>query len=140
VTHVLASLGLVALDLGDVPRAEALFAESLTIGGVGSARWLIALNLEGMAGTAVLRGQPERAARLFGAAAALRKAAGAPVWPAVLPLHRRHMEAARQAMAEERFNDAWADGYAAPLTQIIALALEQSLVKHERQSDRSSQK
>lgn len=70
------SLGLVASKTGDYPAARAaldealgLFAEARDISG-------IALLLLDFSGLALLQGEPERAARLAGGAAALQKSGG----------------------------------------------------------------
>jgi tetratricopeptide (TPR) repeat protein len=63
-------LGQLAIDLGDLVRANALLAESLIVArDWGKAGWGVAPVLVNLAELAVAEGQPERALRLAGAAA-----------------------------------------------------------------------
>jgi predicted ATPase/class 3 adenylate cyclase len=83
-------------------------------------------SLEALAGAAYASGQPERMARLFGAAEALRETLHNPLQPAdqvgyeVIP-------AARAALGEAAFRAAWAEGQAMSLDQAIELALNEAL-------------
>jgi hypothetical protein len=77
-----------------------------------------------MAGVAVHRGQPERAARLFGAAARLRTAIGAPLAPAFRPAYDQHVAAAKTALGEERSALLWEEGRVMTLSQALAFALD----------------
>jgi non-specific serine/threonine protein kinase len=118
----LVGLGYTARDRGDTARAGALFVEGLApFTGLGDRR-IIALALDGVAGLAVAWGQPERGARLFGAATALREASGLPVEPAFRAAHGRDVAAARTALGEDAFAAGWAAGAALPLTVAVAEA------------------
>lgn len=119
---VLTNLAKVARIRGDYPKATALLVESLR------ARWEfgdkmgIAGCLRGLARIATLTNQLERAARLFGAAAALREAAGA----ASLRHHLRHDQAValvRAGLGDASFGEAWAAGRTMPLQQAVAEAM-----------------
>ena len=79
--------------------------------------------LDGVAGVAAARGQAERAARLHGAAAALREQLGATVVPWEHPAHERDLAAVRAALEPEAFAAAWAAGAALPLEAAVAEAL-----------------
>jgi hypothetical protein len=68
--------------------------------------------------------QPERAARLFGAADLLREDTGTPVEATDRTGRERAMAAARAALGEEVFAATWSEGQALPLDAAIALALE----------------
>ena len=118
----LVRLGYAARDRGDDARAMALFAEGLALFTELGDRRIIALALDGVAGLAVAWGQPEHAARLFGAAAALREASGLPVDPAFRAAHGRDVAAARTALGEDAFAAGWATGAALPLPVAIAEA------------------
>jgi non-specific serine/threonine protein kinase len=87
-------------------------------------RRLIALALAGMARLAADRGQPERAARLVGAVAALREAGGLPVEPIYHEVHERTEAIARTALGEEAFAAAWDAGRTLRLGAAIAEAGE----------------
>ena len=118
----LVRLGYAARDRGDDARAVALFAEGLALFTELGDRRIIALALDGVAGLAIAWGQPERAARLFGAAAALREASGLPVEPAFRAAHGRDVAAARAALGEDAFAAGWATGAALPLPVAVAEA------------------
>ncbi|MGK5552559.1 AfsR/SARP family transcriptional regulator [Actinomadura kijaniata] len=80
--HSLAELGFVAEQRGDAATARARFTESLEIARrTGDAR-AAAFAQEGLAGVAVLEGDPAEAARLLAAAEAARVSVGAPLPPA----------------------------------------------------------
>ena len=72
---------------------------------------------------AAARGQAERAARLHGAAAALREQLGATVVPWEHPARERDLAAARAALEPAAFEAAWAAGAALPLEAAVAEAL-----------------
>ena len=67
--------------------------------------------------------QPERAARLFGAAEGLREVMGAPLPPADRAGRDRSVAAVRSALGEEAFAAAWAEGRAMSLEAAVAFAL-----------------
>ena len=75
-------LGLIELAKGDLDSAQQTLAESLRLVHTTGEPWHIAERLEALAGLWVARDQAERAARLLGAAAALREKGGFPLPPA----------------------------------------------------------
>jgi hypothetical protein len=85
-----------------------------------------AVVLERLAVVAGVWGQTERAARLFGAAIALREAIDAPLWPIERIDYDRHVAAARSSLGEEPFAAAWAEGRTMRLEDAIALALDEA--------------
>jgi hypothetical protein len=89
----------------------------------GPALCFVLLALEGAAGVAGAHGQPERAARLFGATDAVRTALGVPVRPVDRPRYDRDVSAVRTALGPDAFAAAWAAGRALPLEQAITEAL-----------------
>jgi DNA-binding CsgD family transcriptional regulator/tetratricopeptide (TPR) repeat protein len=105
----LANLGRVARDRGNYAEAAAFYAEGLTLHWDDSDSGRIAACLNGLGIVAALAGQAERAARLCGAAEALREAIGAPV-----PRHRGQYERAiaisRESLGESVFAATWAAG------------------------------
>jgi len=117
----LRGLGRAALMQGDDARALALLAESLSsfrerqelfgIGGV----------LAAIAGVWGARGQPLRAARLFGASEALRRTSAAPMGAAVE--YARDIAHVRAQLDEATFAAAWQAGKALTLEQASAEAL-----------------
>ncbi|MGI8550107.1 MAG: tetratricopeptide repeat protein [Dehalococcoidia bacterium] len=112
------------LHLGNIERAAALSRESLQLAQHLHDDRVLAWCLEGAAELASARHQPECAARLHGAATALRDLIGA-----VLPSARRADSEAlrkrlRAALGEARFSRAWTIGRALPLEQAIAVAMQ----------------
>ena len=72
----LLSLGKAARALGEFPRGAATYREAVALFAEHGDRGKVASCLEGLAHLAALDGEPERAARLFGAAEALYETAG----------------------------------------------------------------
>ena len=130
----MASRGLayVALQRGQVERAAALGLESLLIHRERRDAWGLAASLAVSAALAVVRGQAERAARLYGAAAA-QLATTARLAGNVHGRHRYPHDQAEQEryiailhtqLDEATFNAAWEAGRTLTLEQAIELALE----------------
>jgi non-specific serine/threonine protein kinase len=119
----LASLARIARARGDYAGAAALYAESLTL------RWErvgdkmgIAGSLRGLASIAALTGHAERAARLYGAAEALRESVGASV-PRQHALSARALAKAKADLGEPAFAASWLAGRTMPLAEAVAEAL-----------------
>jgi predicted ATPase/DNA-binding CsgD family transcriptional regulator len=110
--------GYAAGDLGDLKLAGTLFTEGLTILAEISDRRLIALALDGIAGLAA-SGRTELATRLFGAAAAMRRASGLPVDPACRTIHDRDLAAARERLGESVFAGIMEAGGKLPLADAV---------------------
>jgi predicted ATPase/DNA-binding CsgD family transcriptional regulator len=105
----LRELAAIAAARGEPAEAAALLGESLTTLGDEGDRMGIAAVFEA---TAHLVGPawPDEAARLLGAAAALREALGAPLRVSERGEHARRVEAVRHALNPERFATFWAEG------------------------------
>ena len=119
----LANRSRVARDRGDYVQAAALYAEALTLHWDDGDRGRTARCLNGLGVIAALAQQGERAARLCGAAEALREAIGAPI-PRYRGHHERAIGLARAALGEQAFAAAWAAGRALPLANAVAEALD----------------
>jgi tetratricopeptide (TPR) repeat protein len=85
-----------------------------------------AWGLIGMARVCLARGRPARAARLLGAGEALWAMGTAPRWPNERDDFERLVSTARSQLNEAAFADAWAEGQAMPIQQIIAEALQEA--------------
>jgi non-specific serine/threonine protein kinase len=85
--------------------------------------WATPASLENLADSAGATGQAERAARLYGIAAALRERYGVPMQPVYLPEHEREMAIVRSALGDEAFAASFAAGHDLPTEQAIAEAL-----------------
>ena len=124
-----AALALTLHSIADLERtsgayatALTFYAESLTINVRVGDRWTAIQALEDVAWLAALQGEPERALRLAGAAAATRAAMGTPLPPGDQTRLDAALAPARQALAE-RAAPLWAEGQALSFEQAVALAL-----------------
>jgi non-specific serine/threonine protein kinase len=123
VGYALRGLGHLARVQGDYGRATGLLKESLGILAQLKDRRCTPLCVEGLACVASELGQVERAARLFGAAEALREAIGVTLLPAERADHDRAAASARAVAAEATFAAAWAEGRTMTLEQAAEYAV-----------------
>ena len=107
------------LFCGDCEQAQQLYMESLTM---SKEAVHCAYCLEGFSGIASAKKQPERAARLLGAAGALRDTAHRPRIDSE-DYYRHILNMTRAQLDEPAFNAAWAEGRAMTLEQALAYAL-----------------
>jgi tetratricopeptide (TPR) repeat protein len=119
----LVNLGFVAFAQGDIDAARQFFEESLALSRELGIKALVASCLEGLAGVDAVRGDPERAARLLGAAEALRTAIHQPIEPADRADYERFVAAARSRLDEASFKAAWEAGAHLSLEEATELAL-----------------
>ncbi|HEY3111456.1 MAG TPA: tetratricopeptide repeat protein [Chloroflexota bacterium] len=120
VGFALNNLGLVAIGLGDPARATALLEESLAVYQELGDRRNAAECLEGLARAAAAADRPEGAARLFGAAEALRETIGAPLLPLDRGPYERAVARVRAALGDGPLAEAWAAGRSRPLADVLA--------------------
>jgi predicted ATPase/transcriptional regulator with XRE-family HTH domain/Tfp pilus assembly protein PilF len=118
----LSQLGIVACMQGDYRRTTQL-EEALSIARDLGTKDVDADALEGLTWVAAMHRWSHRAARLGGAAEALRASLGVPLGPILRAGHDAAVQAMRAALGEEGFTAAWAAGQALPLEEAIALAL-----------------
>src|SRR5205085_7949450 len=104
----LANLGHSAVALGDFPASTAYFTESLELRQALGNTLGIAECLEGFAALASAAGRPRRAARLYGAAEALREFTGASLLDAERAEHERLVGRLRNRLGERTFAAEWA--------------------------------
>jgi predicted ATPase/class 3 adenylate cyclase len=109
---------------GRFDEADALYRETIRGWVHLGHRGAVANQLENIAFVAVERGQAERAARLLGAAAAIREAAGAKMAFDEVPELERFVERLRAALPAGDFDAAWAAGRALTQAEAVALAVE----------------
>jgi predicted ATPase/DNA-binding CsgD family transcriptional regulator len=103
-------------------EARALVAEALELAKRLGYRWWIAWCLMCLAILHSRNGEIERAARFFGAAAALREAVQEPLEPSVQRVHDERVAAVRAALGAEAFGAAWAAGQRLTLDQMFTEA------------------
>ena len=80
--------------------------------------------LKSLGAVAGVAGDPQQAARLLGAAEALRERHGVAVFPAELPRLERASAPARARLSQTAFTAAWAAGRALPVERAITEALQ----------------
>ena len=107
---LLLGLGLAALGQDEYGRARELCAEALKLSQRLDYRHSTAASLHILASVAGSERQPVRAARLWGAAEALREAIGTGLSPVEQAYYARHIAAARSRLDEEAWQAAWAEG------------------------------
>jgi predicted ATPase/class 3 adenylate cyclase/DNA-binding CsgD family transcriptional regulator len=106
----LGMLGKIAAHRGDLATARALLEEGLAILRASSDNWFIAFCLEELASVVTAQGEPVWAARLWGAAEALRDTVGLPLPPVFRADYERSVAAARAQLGDKAFTTAWAEG------------------------------
>lgn len=113
-----------ALEQGDYAAARAHFVESLRLfQEIGSPSG-IACGLDGFANLAAAQGQPERAARLFGAEETLNASHGVPA-SFQRPFSARYWTEVEGTLGERRFAMLRAEGHAMTSAQAITYALDE---------------
>jgi ATP/maltotriose-dependent transcriptional regulator MalT len=123
VSFSLMNLARVALHKTDLERALALYREGLDIAKAVGAKNRIAEGLEGAASIACAQGQPVHAARLLGAAEAVRDDIGTPVSTDYRAVYEYSLETVRATLDEGTLAAAWAEGRAMNPEQAIRYAL-----------------
>jgi predicted ATPase/class 3 adenylate cyclase len=127
VARTLAYLGLAYCTTGDVQQAADAYLAGLRIDRMLANRRRAAGCLDGLAEVALVAGEPERAARLLGAASGVRGVLPPlPLPPALTAKHERVLLDVRQALGEDAWAAAYAAGQALTLEQAIAEAREET--------------
>jgi tetratricopeptide (TPR) repeat protein len=119
------NLGWAALLGKDYERAKALHEESLVLCRELGDKLIASESLEGLACAAGGKGDAERAARLFGAAEALREAIGYLQTPRESTLRKPFLEAARAFIEDEAWQEAWREGRKMTFDESVSYALEE---------------
>ena len=112
-------IGLLAAVDGD-PAAITLLRRSLDLHAELRDRWRMSSVLEDLAAIALALGQARSAARLLGAAEAIREAIGTVIAPCERPQHLQAVAAARAALGEEAFAAARQHGMLATTDELTA--------------------
>jgi len=110
IAESLSQLGRVVATQGNNSQAYALYEESLAIARELRHPGLIASCLEGLAQVIVAQGKAVWAARLWGAAEALREAVSIPRPPIEQAAYERSVANARRKMGEKAFSAVWFQG------------------------------
>lgn len=107
----------------DDHRAKELYCEGLILQRHQGFLVVTPDAIEGLAAVAQHEGQPERAARLCGAAEALRETLGMARWFIYQTVYDRTVATTRTQLEEASWRDAWAGGGAMSLEQAVDYAL-----------------
>lgn len=116
-------LGETALGQGRLEEAAGWLHQAMAASHTLSDQASIAWCLAGLGSVAALDEEPERAARLWGAAEKQRQTIGCRPAPGARATYERAMAAARTQLGEQSFAAAWERGRALTLEQAIAEAL-----------------
>jgi predicted ATPase len=124
ILRTLLALGQALLEQGDLPGAAARFREGLALSQQAPLLTTITIGLDGLAMIAAATEHPARAARLWGAAEALREATDERRWHVFQHAYDRALAAARAQLADPDWTAAWAAGRTLTAAQAVAEALE----------------
>jgi predicted ATPase len=103
-------LGILAVLQGSLDEARAQLAQALNLSLAVRNTAFVTLCLSAYAWLALADGDPERAARLEGAAEGLRRRVGLRAWPLLRPVEADLVARVHQRLGEERFDQAFAAG------------------------------
>jgi predicted ATPase len=123
VAGCLMDLGNMARDEGDEKKSRAHYAESMKLFQELGQKRGIARLLDCLACSAALQSQPERALRLAGSAAAMRRVLGAPLPVAEQTRLEKTLDLARQSISPAKAAAAWMDGWTMATDKAIQEAL-----------------
>jgi predicted ATPase/DNA-binding CsgD family transcriptional regulator len=130
----LSDLGRVRHEAGDAAAAARHYADSLRALWEAGDTWYPASPVEGLAAVALDAGQPQRAARLLGAAAALRERSGSTVWLPERGRLERAVASARATLGEEAYAREAAAGRALTMDEVVREAAALANAVSHRQS------
>jgi non-specific serine/threonine protein kinase len=120
----LALLGEIALAQSDLPAASAYYGESMALARALGDTTFLGAGLAAIGAIAAELGEAEQATRLLGAAEAMYQVAGAWSFIAARGQNRRAIDRAREALGEESFAAAWAEGRRLSREQATTEALQ----------------
>jgi len=121
---LLDNLGWAALYRGGPERARAAYEEGLALCAELGDRMAVSAYLDGLACVVGTEGGAERAARLFGAAEALREAVGWHLFSEEEALKEPYLRTARSQLDEASLEEAWAEGRAMSFDEAVSYAME----------------
>jgi non-specific serine/threonine protein kinase len=120
----LTTLGFALCGMGELDEAVTQFTDALALQTTLADKRIAQYNLMGMALVSFTRGQARYAARLFGAADALRETISTPLPPSQQPLYDSLLRSLRAELDEETFQSQWEEGRKLTLQQAIKFALK----------------
>lgn len=101
---------------GDLDSARGFYLKSLAL---TEALPLLPYPLEGLAKLNILHAQADRAARLFGAAHALRQRMEIPVPPVECGDYEKHLAMTKKALGKKEFSAVWKEGEAMSVEELV---------------------
>ena len=107
-------LGILAVLRGRLDEARALMDEALDLSLAARSTPFVTLCLAAYARLALAEGDPDRAARLKGAAEGLRQRVGLPAWPDQRRLEEELVTQIRQKLSAAQFDQAFSAGSGSP--------------------------
>jgi DNA-binding NarL/FixJ family response regulator len=123
--YALDNLGWAALLQGDHGQARSYYEESLVLCKELGDKIVASESLEGLACIAGAEGEALRAARLFGAAEALREAVASQHTPEEDALRQPYLATARMLLGRVSWEEAWVEGRAMSMEQAIEYVLSE---------------
>jgi hypothetical protein len=117
-------LGILAVLRGSLDEARALLDEALDLNLAARSTQFVALYLSACAWLAFAEGDPQRAARLEGAAEGLRRRVGLHAWPLLRRMEADLVAQIRQGLGAGRFDQVFSAG--SWLTQRQAIDIVQN--------------
>jgi predicted ATPase/DNA-binding CsgD family transcriptional regulator len=133
VSQSLFTLGMVELMRDDLDRGAALLDEGARMTGELGYRIGGVYYVWGLGKVGAMRGRPLRAAKLWGAAEALREDMGMSLsyFDLAASGYEQDLAAVRSTLGEASFEAAWAEGRTMPPEQAMEYALEQPTAPHD---------
>jgi predicted ATPase/class 3 adenylate cyclase len=123
---LLTLMGMVAYREGDLEATRVLYRDALAVYQELGGGWLLSIALPQFASLAAAQQQPERAARLAGAYAAMTQRSHTSTIPMIEALLQEGLETARRMLGEAAFTAAWEAGRALSPEEAIAEALSEA--------------
>jgi predicted ATPase/DNA-binding SARP family transcriptional activator len=130
-------LGMVELNLGNHDRGATLLEEGLRISRELGDRLGVTYSALGFGKLSALRGRPVRAARLWGAAEALREQMGMSLSKFDLAAsgYEQDLAAVRSTLDEASFDAVWAEGRATSFEQAVEYALSEPTTPRKKEEE-----
>ena len=118
----LGNLGRRRLYRGDLQSARRDMADGLSILWSNSIPSATSYLIDSFGELAYMEGRHRLAARLFGGAERIRRTTNFPLLPFLKVRWDRFVDGVRNALGEEAFDEAWEEGLALPIPEVVALA------------------
>ena len=108
---------------GHLAEARAIYRETIKGWQAIGNRGAVAHQLESFAALALAEAEPQRAAKLLGAAETLRNKAQFPMADFEKPEYNQYVERLHSMLADAEFNARWAEGRSLTMAQAVQVAV-----------------